>query len=70
MFKEKNTAVTEGKKGKKIHKNILLFVPERSHGDDQLCLILAESAWFFMRKVRSKSGLQSAPYAVYENPVS
>lgn len=47
-----------------------MFVPERSHGDDWLCLILAESAWFFTRKVRSKSGLQSAPYAVYENPVS
>lgn len=58
------------KKREKTNKNIFLFVPGRSNVDDRLCLMLAESAWFFITKVRSKSGLQSAPYAVYENPVS
>lgn len=47
MFKEKITAGGGGGgKGKKIHKSILLFVPERSHGDDRLCLILAVSLIF------------------------
>lgn len=36
MFKEKNTAVRGEKKGEKNNENILLFVPERSHGDDWL----------------------------------
>lgn len=42
MFKEKKSSC-EDKEEKKGLKSILLFVPEGSHGDDQLHLILGES---------------------------